>query len=122
MNRLASIVCALLAITLGAAAEPTMPMGFVPATSNATGRAWRETGTLPQPLAMARVTVRASMTAQGYSLVHDIAESENASRRIQLWRRRDEDVILMLWQETLYDTGLAWGLSNRNEDTPDGTR
>ena len=95
-------------------ALPRMPMGFKAAVSNDTGKTWRETGSLSQPLAMARVSIRSSMIGQGYVLVHDIAEGENAVRRLQLWRSGSEDVILMIWQEDLYTTGISWGLSERN--------
>lgn len=95
-------------------AAPVMPMGFERLHSDDSGRTWRETGRIRQPLAMAKATVRTSMRGQGYSLVHDIA-SDN-KRSLQFWRRTDEDVILVLWQEDLRTTGVAWGLSNRDGD------
>ncbi len=112
--RIAVPICAIALVGHVAIAGPAMPMGFKAAVSNDTGKTWRETGTLAQPLAMARVAVRSSMVGQGYALVHDIAESENAPRRFQLWRRGQEDVILMIWQEDPYTTGISWGLSERN--------
>ncbi len=99
----------------------SLPLGFEPATSNATGRTWRQTGSLPQPFAMARATLRASMLGQGYTLVHDIAESDNATRRLQLWRHAGGDVILMLWQQDLSTTGLACGVSPRDGSAPDSS-
>lgn len=98
-----------------ARADPSMPMGFEAQTTNATGRTWRETGLLAQPYAMAKASVRSSMLGQGYALVHDISEGPTATRSLQLWRRADEDAILMLWQEDLYSTGVAWGLSARGD-------
>ena len=103
-------------LSVSAIAAPQMPMGFKVSFSSDSGRAWRQTGTLPQPFAMARATVAASMRRQGYELVHDIAESETAIRRLLFWRRNDEDVILMLWQEDLWTTGVSWGISTRGSD------
>lgn len=111
-----SVLFAFFAAVLSGVAAPTMPMGFETQTTNATGRTWRETGILSQPYAMAMATVRASMLGQGYGVVHDIDEGPNATRSLQLWRRADEDVILMLWQEDLYTTGVAWGLSARGDE------
>jgi len=111
-----SVLFAFFAAVLSGVAAPTMPMGFETQTTNATGRTWRETGILSQPYAMAMATVRASMLGQGYGVVHDIDEGPNATRSLQLWRREDEDVILMLWQEDLYTTGVAWGLSARGDE------
>lgn len=117
-GRLSLFVFAAMAVLACSAAhaEPSMPMDFETQTTNATGRTWRETGLLRQPYAMASATVRASMLGQGYALVHDISEGPTATRSLQLWRRADEDAILMLWQEDLYSTGVAWGLSARGDD------
>lgn len=98
-----------------ATAAPRMPMGFKVSFSNETGKTWCEIGSLPQPFAMARATLRSSMAGQGYKLVHDIAEGDAATRRLLFWRREDEDVILMIWQEDLYTTGVSWGISKRDD-------
>ena len=117
-----SLLVAICAFASVAVASPSMPMGFEAQMTNATGRTWRETGILAQPYAMAKASVRSSMLGQGYGIVHDIDEGPNATRSLQLWRRRDEDVILMLWQEDLYTTGVAWGLSARGgEETAEAS-
>lgn len=97
-------------------AAPQMPMGFQPTFSNDTGRTWRQMGTLRQPFAMARATMKAAMLGQGYALVHDIAEDDNSTRRLLLWRKEGEDIILMIWQDDLYTTGVSWGISKRGDD------
>lgn len=106
----------LLATVPAASAAPVMPMGFESRRSDDSGRTWREMGTLAQPYAMARITVCSSMRGQGYKRIHDIAENASATRSLQLWRRADEDVILMFWQEDLYTTGVAWGLVSREDE------
>lgn len=108
-----------LLLPLFSPAAPQMPMGFKPTFSNDTGRTWRQMGTLPQPFAMARATVKTAMLGQGYELVHDIAENDNATRRLLFWRKEEEDVILMIWQEDLYTTGVSWGISKRGTDADD---
>ena len=110
---------AILVAPLFAFAAPRMPMGFRASFSNDTGRTWRQMGTLPQPMAMALAAVRAAMLGQGYELVHDIAENDNSAHRLLFWRREDEDIILMLWQEDLYNTGVSWGISKRGTDAED---
>ena len=94
-----------------------LPLCFVAATTNLTGRSWRETGTIDQPFAMARVSVASSMRGGGWTLVHDIAESEQSERRLQLWRSAGggEEAIVMLWAADPFTTGLAWGLSGGAE-------
>lgn len=94
-----------------------LPLCFVAATTNLTGRSWRETGTIDQPFAMARVSVASSMRGGGWTLVHDIAESEQSERRLQLWRSAGggEEAIVMLWAADPFTTGLAWGLSGGGE-------
>lgn len=104
--------------TPSVSAAPRMPQGFRTAVTNSSGKTWREIGSLPQPFAMARTTMKTAMIAQGYELVHDIAEGDNAIRRLLFWRREDEDVILMIWQEDLYTTGISWGISNRDDSEP----
>lgn len=96
----------------------SLPLCFVAATTNLSDRAWRQTGTIDQPQAMARVSVASSMRGGGWILVHDIAESENAGSRIQLWRHSatGTDAILMLWSVDPFSTGLAWGLSRPAAD------
>ena len=114
-----AVFLVLLFAPLFASALPRMPMGFKASFSNDTGRTWRQMGTLPQPFAMARATVKTSMLGQGYKLVHDIAEGDNATRRLLFWRKEEEDVILMIWQEDLYTTGVSWGISKRGTDADD---
>ena len=111
----------LLLFSVAASAAPRMPMGFKTAVTNSSGKTWCEIGSLPQPFAMARATIKTAMIAQGYDLVHDIAENDNATRRLLFWRREEEDVILMLWQEDLYTTGISWGISNRDDADGDAS-
>lgn len=120
-NPFCSALAVLLAVLmpLSAGAAPQMPMGFRPTFSNDTGRTWRQMGTLPHPFAMSLAAVKTSMSGQGYRLVHDIAENDNATRRLLFWRREEDDVILMIWQEELYNTGVAWGISKRGSDGDD---
>lgn len=119
LRRAASAVLLAVLLPLSTWAAPQMPMGFKPTFSNDTGRTWRQMGTLPQPFAMARAAVKTAMAGQGYKLVHDIAENENATRRLLFWRKEEEDVILMVWQEDLYNTGISWGISKRGDDGDD---
>ena len=116
LHGFATAICMAVMLPSSAYAAPQMPMGFKPTFSNDTGRTWRQMGILPQPFAMARAAVKTAMTGQGYKLVHDIAENENATRRLLFWRKEEEDVILMVWQEDLYSTGVSWGISKRGTD------
>ena len=117
-NPFRSALAIILAVLLPVLAwtAPQMPMGFKVAFSNDTGRTWRQMGTLSQPFAMSLATVKTSMSGQGYTLVHDIAENANATRRLLFWRKDEDDVILMIWQEDLYNTGVSWGISKRGAD------
>lgn len=111
LRHLAALLSILLLLPRSLFAAPQMPQGFVVAVTNSSGKTWHEIGSLPQPFAMARATLNTSMRAQGYKLVHDIAENDNSKQRLFFWRREDEDVILMIWQEDLYTTGISWGIS-----------
>ncbi len=95
-----------------AAAGLDMPMGFERLAQDDSGKTWRETGHIAQPFAMARISLRAAMLRQGFFLVHDIAADDKGSPRLQTWRRRGgDDVLLMMWQVDPYTTGISWGFS-----------
>lgn len=95
-------------------AFPSMPLEFKPTFSNDLGNTWREMGQMPNPIAMANIIVKTALTSQGYKLVHDISEEGLTNQRLQYWQRSDEDIILMLWKIDVYVTGLAWGISSRD--------
>jgi len=95
-----------------ACAEPAMPIGFEATATNAENTAWREFGFLPMSYAMAVVAVKAAMEAQGYAEKHDIVSGGGEGRRVMLWEKENEKIILMLWEIDIDKTGCAWGVSD----------
>ena len=95
----------------GLRALPTMPVDFKPASNDATGKTWRETGELKMPLAMGLVTLKSAMTAQGYSLKHDISDAKSSGHHLFLWKKGDEEIIMSVWEKTISTTGCSWGVS-----------
>lgn len=100
-------------------AFPAMPLEFKPTFSNNVGNTWREMGQMPNPVAMANIIVKTALTGQGYKLVHDISEEGLPNQHLQFWQRSDEDIILMLWKIDISTTGLAWGISARDNSAQD---
>lgn len=92
-----------------------LPAGVEILTSDESGKTWRQSGFLHQPFAMALVTVRTAMLRYGFHLVHDMGEEVSTDRRIQLWRDGKKDIIVMLWSDGLYSTGVSWGESVRDD-------
>ena len=101
-----------IAFRLSSLAEPQMPVGFVATATNAENSTWREFGHLPVSYVMAVAAVKAAMLAQGYAEKHDIAPDEAKGRRIMLWEKEGEKIILMMWEIEIAKTGCAWGVSN----------
>lgn len=95
-----------------ARAEPVMPVGFVATAASAENSTWREFGHLPVSYVMAVQAVKAAMLAQGYSEKHDIESDEKTARRVMLWEKEGEKIILMVWEIEIAKTGCAWGVSN----------
>jgi len=93
-------------------AEPRMPVGFEATATQSENSTWREFGFLPVSYVMAVEAVKAAMVAQGYKEKHDITSDENAGRRVMLWEKEGEKIILMLWEIEIAKTGCAWGVSN----------
>jgi hypothetical protein len=74
------------------------------------GATWRQQGTLPGGLPVARQELRRALAADGWRLVRTIPLGDaQAPRELLSWRRGERRVLVMLWQRGVGHCGFAWG-------------
>ncbi len=73
------------------------------------GKTWEKSGVFEKTLVASKLQVRAKMTGSGYREKHEIFLNRNKTHSIILWEKGQEQVIFMLWQINMNQTGYSFG-------------
>ncbi len=94
--------------------EVRLPPLATPATADQPGdeATWRQTGELPAAFATARLDWQKCLRQQGWQPTRQmpLSTAAGARRELSAWQRRDQRLLLLLWEGQLGRTGFAWGL------------
>ena len=113
MRHLLLIFFSLVFCVSAVAATPQQPF-CVPACvtekrTDASGKTWQMTGVATNSFANVRMEFYTAIREAGYEMRHEIPMDKSGERVLVAWKKKDRNLIVMLWPVGEGKVGFAWG-------------
>lgn len=79
------------------------------------GKTWQVSGTLPGSPVVASREFEACFERQGWRL-DKVVPIGRGGHNLYLWRKGRQDILLMLWGQSVAKTGFSFGLNNNQQE------
>ncbi|MBO4491959.1 MAG: hypothetical protein J5944_11435 [Lentisphaeria bacterium] len=87
------------------------PGGTVIGPIDSSGRTWAMSGVYAKPIEQLKKELSDVMRAEQYELLHEIPLTDDQSKLLIAWKKKEIKLIFMLWKMSDGETGFSWGRS-----------
>lgn len=87
------------------------PDGIVIGPIDYSGKSWIMNGVYFKPIGQVKTELADAMRAEEYELMHEIPLTDDQSKILIAWKKKDVKLIFMLWIRSDRETGFSWGRS-----------
>ena len=113
MRYLSLILLSLVVCVSAVAALPQQPFRLPDCVAekrtDGSGKTWQMTGVATNSFAEVRMDFYAKIREAGYEMRHEIPMDKSGERVIVAWKKKDRNLIVMLWPVGNGNVGFAWG-------------
>ena len=105
-------VCCFLLLAMFSAPALVPPLNRTVVTGDASGKSWREAGTMPVSVIAAQQSWEVALRSDGWILLHVIPLETKTARQLFVWKKNRETFLLCLWSLSPSQSGFMWGISD----------
>lgn len=104
--------CCFLLLAMFSASAFTPPPNRTVVTVDASGKSWREAGTMPVSVVAAQQAWEVALSSDGWVLLHVIPLETKDSRQLFVWKKNRGTFLLCLWSLSPSQSGFMWGITD----------
>jgi|GEM_PF-3328243 len=90
----------------------TPPSNRAVLTGDASGKSWREAGTMPVSVVAAQQAWEVALRRDGWILLYIIPLETKNTRQLFIWKKNLETLLLCLWSLSPSQSGFMWGITD----------
>ncbi|OQA87191.1 MAG: hypothetical protein BWY31_00903 [Lentisphaerae bacterium ADurb.Bin242] len=101
-----------LLLAMFSASAFSSPLNRTVVTGDASGKSWREAGTMPVSVVAAQQAWEVALRSDGWVLLHVIPLETKNTRQLFVWKKNRETFLLCLWSLSPSQSGFMWGIAD----------
>lgn len=105
-------VCCFILLAMFSASAFTPPSNRTVVTGDASGKSWREAGSMPVSVVAAQQAWEVALRRDGWTLLYVIPLETKNTRQLFIWKKNLETLLLCLWSLSPSRSGFMWGITN----------
>src|SRR5574344_2062791 len=90
----------------------SMPVKRSVEYSDDSGKSWRESGLMSASFVAAQQAWELALRREGWRFVRVIGIDTETNKRLEVWRKNTDTLMLCLWSCSTSKTGYMWGIQN----------
>lgn len=97
------------------AAGFSMPVKRSVEYSDDSGKSWRESGIMSASFVASQQAWELALRHEGWRFVRVIGIDTETNKRLEVWRKNTDTLMLCLWSCSTSSTGYMWGIQNKKQ-------
>lgn len=97
------------------AAGFSMPVKRSVEYSDDSGKSWRESGIMSASFVASQQAWELALRREGWRFVRVIGIDTETNKRLEVWRKNTDTLMLCLWSCSTSSTGYMWGIQNKKQ-------